>query len=265
MAVITTPVEVDNGRIGYKNLFVETGVTVTVSDEDALYPKENAYDWLSYDWWKQSAFGTSWLRASFASAKTANYMAIFGHNLSDVGGSIKPQYSTDAGVSWNDAASVISPINNNTIFVYFADISAADWRVLITTTTGVSAIAGVMIGESLLIQRGFVSGFISPRLALESKIKTYKSEKGVFIGGTKVREGFSSSLSLQNLTPDWVYAYWIDLMDHLRYPKPIVFSWDPIKHPDDAVFAYAKDGNVPAPSRTSYTTMSASLNLEGVL
>ena len=67
MAIIVGPSSVGAGRIGFKNLFTTTGVTVTASTEQVGYEKENAYDWLGYDWWKANSLGESWIRASFVS------------------------------------------------------------------------------------------------------------------------------------------------------------------------------------------------------
>lgn len=262
MAIITTGANAKS-RIGYKNLFTTSGVTVTASDEASGFPKENAYDWLSYDWWKQSALGTSWLRASFVSAKPADYMAIFGHNLSDVGGTVTPQYSTDSGSTWNDAASGVAPISNKTMFFGFDSVSAADWRCEVVTTTGQAYCAGVMIGEAMVFERGIGPGFAVPSMDIETKLKTYKSELGVFIGGSKVREGISGSVKLTNLTPSWVRSDWLPFLDHARTPRPFIFAWDYVGHPNEIVFAYAKDGKIPAPSYQDVTYMAATINMTG--
>jgi hypothetical protein len=253
------------GKIGYKNLFTTSGVTVSASDEAAGYPKENAYDWLSYDSWGQSALGTSWLRASFVSAKTADYMAVWGHNLADVGGSAQPQYSTDGGTIWNDAATAVAPTTNRTLFFSFASTSAADWRCKIVTTTGVSYVSGIQIGDVLTLQTGMRPGFLPPNMNQETTLTTYRSEKGVFLGGSKIREGIAGSINLTLLTPAWVRSDWEPFLDHCRTPYPFVFSWDSTNHPTEAVFAYVKDGKVRGPVYSSTLYMDASLDIEGTL
>jgi len=98
MAFVLNSTANAKGRIGYKNLFTTSGVTVTTSSDQSGFEKENAYDWKPYDWWKPSAGGVNWLRASFGGAKAADYMAISGHNIGTLGASVKCQYSTNGGI-----------------------------------------------------------------------------------------------------------------------------------------------------------------------
>jgi len=119
MAFIIPATANKKGRIGYKNLFTTSGVTVTTSSDQSGFEKENAYDWKPYDWWKPSAAGANWLRASFGAAKAADYMAISAHNLGTLGATIKCQYSTNGGSSWTDIGGTIAPIGDSVIFVTF--------------------------------------------------------------------------------------------------------------------------------------------------
>ena len=51
MSIIISGATAGPGKIGYKNLFTTSGVTVTASTEAATYAKENAYDGFGFDWW----------------------------------------------------------------------------------------------------------------------------------------------------------------------------------------------------------------------
>jgi hypothetical protein len=253
-----------NGRIGYHNLFTDAGATVTASDEVTGYEKENAYDWKQHDWWKQSALGTSWLRASFASAKSADYMCVFGHNLHKVGGSVKPQYSTDSGSTWNDAAVSTSSAEGNTIFVGFDSVSAGDWRCLVVTTTGQSIIAGIMIGEAMVFERDLTAGFAPPSISPDVDSKTAMSELGVNLGMSNLRTGVSGTIALTNLTPTWVRNDWKPFITHLNSGYPAAFSWDYINYPTESVLVWKK-GKAGKPAYTSPNFMSASFEYEGIL
>ncbi len=72
MSIIVTGGQIQGGRIGYKNLFEDSGATVTVSSESSGYEKQNAYDWKQYDWWKPTGASSEWIAASFSTAKTAD-------------------------------------------------------------------------------------------------------------------------------------------------------------------------------------------------
>lgn len=250
-------------RIGYETLYTTTGVTVTESDEVVGFESENAYDWKQYDWWKQSALGTSWLRASFVSAKSADYMAVFGHNLADVGGSVKPQYSTDGGTIWLDADTATTPANGDTIFVSFTPVSAADWRCLVVTTTGQSIIAGIMIGEAMVLDRGLRSGFKPPTLSPIKKFKGAMSELGVNLGGTVKSAGIKGDIALKDVDPAWVRSDWIALIEHLNILRPAVFSWDYESNEDEACLIWVTK-QISAPRYSSTLYMDVSLAFEGI-
>ena len=264
MTIIISTADVGVGKIGYKNLFTTSGVTVTVSTETSGYAKENAYDGFGYDWWKPTATGDSWIRASFGSTQNANYMAVWGHDLSDHGSSVKPQYSTDAGSTWNDADSVVMPASNNTIFITWDDIGAADWRCLATNPSTIAAIAGIQIGESLDFTKGMESGFAPPSLVPMIKTKTARSESGVFIGGRKISEGIEGSINLSNIDPTWIRNTWVPFIDYAQTPQPFVFAWDDVTHSTEVVLAWI-EGKVTPPQYQDPTYMSLSLKFEGTL
>jgi len=264
MTIIIESASSGNGKIGYKNLFTTTGVTVTASTEDTGYEKENAYDWLGYDFWKPTATGDSWIRASFASAQTANYAAIWGHDLADHASSIKPQYSTNAGSTWNDCASVVAPSDNSTIFFSWDDTSAADYRILVTNPTTIAAIAGAQIGEALELPYGMAVGFAPSALSPMVDLKTAVSEKGVFIGGSKVREGIEGSLTVDLLEPAWVRSNWSPFIDHAQTPKPFVFVWDDVNYSTEAVLGWVEN-KIPTPNYSSELYMKVSLRFKGTL
>lgn len=115
-------------HIGYKNLLTHADATVTASSEAVGFEKENAYDGLGYDFWKTSAFGFTTYTAEFyvESKKTANYIAIHGHDLYDHGGSLSVQYWD--GTNWITVVPSFIPANNNTIFKSFGSQTAEKWR-----------------------------------------------------------------------------------------------------------------------------------------
>lgn len=255
-----------SGLIGYDSLYVASGVTVTASGESTDYEKENAYDWKQYDWWADTTVtsGDTWIRASFAAAQDADYMIIFGHNLSDVGGSVKPQYSTNGGTSWSDADTAVTPTDNNTIFISFTSVSAADWRVLVSVTTDYAVIGGVMIGEALEFDKDVISGFRPPTLSPDIESRAPMSEMGVNIGVSKIRTGISGTISLPNVSASWVRNSWQGLIDHLNNGYPCGFMWDSVNYPDETCLIW-KDGNISKPAHSSKNLMQIELRYMGVL
>jgi len=264
MTVIIDSAVPNEAKIGYKNLFTSTGVTVTASTEATDYDKENAYDGFGYDWWKPTSTGDSWLRASFASAKVSNYMAIWGHDLADQGSNVRPQYSTDGGSSWSDAASMQAPSTNRTLFFTFDDIIAADWRLLVNNPTSISVIAGVQIGEVLALTKAMELDFRVPSMVPIVRSKTALSETGSFIGGRKISEGIAGNFNLKALDPAWVRSEWLPFIAHAQTPKTFVLAWDTDTHSAEIVLAWVTK-QIPTPSYLNPLLMNISLNFEGTL
>lgn len=252
-----------SGRIGWHNLFIESGATVNASSEVSGFEALNAVDWKQYDWWKPSTTGAHWVKVTLSSAQTADYMAVFGHNLHQVGGAVKAQYSTD-GSTWTDASSEVIPGTARTLYFDFDPVSAKYWRCLVTTSTGQSLIAGVMIGESLKFERDLTTGFAPAHLSPMTESKTPMSEGGVNLGASIIREGIKGSISLSNLTGTWVREEWVPLITHLNLGRPAVFCWDTVRYNDEAVLIW-KDRQIASPSYSSPNYMNASLSFEGVI
>lgn len=252
---------ITNARLGYRNLFSDSGATVTSSSETAGFEAANAYDLKQYDWWKPTASGTEWLRASFASAKQADYMAVWGHNLHEVGGSVKPQYSTD-GVAWNDASIAYSAVSGRTLYIGFDLQTAAHWRCLAVTTTGQAIIAGIQIGETLSLP-GMRAGFSPATLSPLITSKTAMSELGINLGVSILRSGIKGQISLNNLEPTWVRSDLVPCIEHLSSGKPAVFSWDYASHNDEAALIWTTK-QIDPPSYQDPLYMEASINFEGI-
>jgi hypothetical protein len=265
MAIIVGGTSVGGSGIGYKNLFNEAGAVITVSSEDTVngFYKENAYNWLGYDEWKPTVNGDSWIRVTLGGSRIANYMAIWGHDLADHGASVKPQYSTD-GVIWNDAAAVVAPSNNNTLYFGWDDTNASHYRVLVNAPTTIPVISGVQIGESLTLPHAMEVGFAPPSLVPINEIKTARSEGGVFIGGSTISKGIEGSINLTQMDPAWVRSEWIPFIQHVQTPRPFVFAWDGTNYPTEVVLAWIKArGRIKAPNYNDSLYMTISLAFEG--
>lgn len=257
MSVIGSGVTTTVAKIGYNNLFEDTTGTVTASTETAGYAKENAYDWRPYDWWKASAIGDSWVQIAFPSTRTVDYFAVAAHDLTTQGASIKLQYSTDSGSTWNDATTAASGVSNRVIFKSFSVITASYWRILVNAPTSVASIGVVAFGDRLDLPRGFPPGFSPVALARENTYQTSMSDNGQFIGRSVKRKMYKGAFELPQVSPTWVRNYWEPFIDHAE-TKPFFFSWDTSSHPDEAVLGWLDDSYTP-PSYDSVVTMRIQL------
>ena len=148
--------------IGYKNLF-DTASSVAVTSEASGFEKENAYDWLTYDWWKAAAAGVVYITLDMGSAVSADYWALASHDLPDNSGTIKAQYSSDNfAADINDFDTVQTPSDNAPIFRKVTSRSARYFRFEINSTGAASLIGQLCIGEVLTLPSGIPIGFTPP-------------------------------------------------------------------------------------------------------
>jgi len=248
-------------HIGYKNLFTTTGVTVTASTEATGYEKENAYDGFGYDWWKPTATGDSYLKVAFAAVQAADYVAVWGHDLSDHSSSYKLQYS-DNNTDWSDVFTAISPSDNNTIYKAFTSSSHKYWRLLVNSATTLPSIAGIQIGEYTEMPHNAEVGFAVPTIAPTIKAKTSRSESGAFIGGSQLSQGVDGNISFTNIDPAWIRSDLEPFITYAQTPAVFVMSWDTVTYTDEIMLAWT-DSTISPPKYSSSLYMSFSIKFNG--
>ena len=228
--------------VGYNNI-LETG-TVTVTSEATGFPKENAYDWLSWDYWKATAAGTVYITVDMGSNTTVDYWALAFHDLADHSGTIKPQYSTDNfSADTNDLDTVQTPTDNQMIFRPVTSVNVRYYRFEISSTTLASAIGALSLGQALTLERG-MRGFMTPYHGRNKKILNSIGETGNPLGSTVYALGQKFTIDQMNVSTTWIDANWEALINHIEIkrfffmhdyenaPTEVAFCWaDKIKHP----------------------------------
>jgi len=246
-------------RFAYENFFT-TG-TVTASSEDTGYAKENAFDWNTYDYWKPTAAGISYLTVDLGSAQEADYWGIAAHDLFDNSGTVQLQYSSDNFASdINDVGALTTPSDNSAIFVVFTAVSARYWRLKITTTGSASKIGVASIGTSLTMTQTVRTGATLAHEARDDVYVNQVSEGGQFLGRTLIRKGvkFSVTFTVQEIS--FVRSDWSAFLDHAE-EKPFWYSWN--TDYADSVFVWT-DGMPTAPKFDRHNTLTLSMNLKGI-
>ena len=83
MPIIVEKSTTTKARIGYVNLFAMGAVIA--SSETPGYEAANAYDGRLYDWWRPASGGVNWIQVSLSRDQEADYVAVWGHDLHEVG------------------------------------------------------------------------------------------------------------------------------------------------------------------------------------
>lgn len=248
----------DKCRVMYENL-LEQGA-VTASSENALYPVENAFDWVTADYFRPAASGTVYITLSLDTAQGANYFAFYGQDIYQYGGTLKLQYNDGSG--WTDASVTVTP-NNNAPRVVFFDRKVADsWRVVISCSS-VFNLAVVSFGEYMALPYGKYLGETAPVLARNNKYVNSVSDGGNFLGRSVISKGIKMNLVLQGARDDWMRSAWLPFVLHME-EKPFFYAPNVSDFPNEVALVWAEE-DVTAPTQQYYGYMGTSIPLRGVV
>ena len=235
--------------LNYDNLFLDSGVTFTASNEATGFDKENAVDWVPATFWKPGATGTQYLRGQFASNTPVKYFAVASHNLGTEGCTVTFQYSSN-GSTWNNFASAISPSDDTPIMRYDATGQNTLYYQIEITNCTVDTIIGVAaFGVGLTLPSPIPPGSWAPApYSTRYDVKTNVTDGGILIGRSLSRRGLDSRID-QDLVPvSWIDSNWYDLIEHLA-AKPAFFCWDYENQiTTDSALIWCKD-EIPKPDR----------------
>ncbi len=238
-----------NPVFAYQNLLEDDDATVTVSTEDADFPMENAYDWNPTTFWKPTASGASWIRASFSEARAVNYVALYAHDLGTNGGNFKLQYSIDAGANWVDMMIAHAPVGTECIYKRFTQVMAADWRVLFTSTP-LSSIGVLSFGVDFELEHGDWVGFSPPNFARDTKVTNVTSERGTLLGRSIISQGSTFKFDPAFMSETFTIDTWLPFVIHAEQ-KAFFMAWNIDERPSEAAFCWTTQ----APGKASYSSL----------
>lgn len=221
--------------------------SVTPTSQRSGFSVENCYDWYTTTYWSPTfASGYAYFQAEFSSAVSADYLAIYRHNLGSVGGTFYVEYSHD---NWGtyflaSTSTLITAADNELKISSFASVTARYWRVVFNLSTATPFFVGVvMLGRKTHLYRGMIAGFTVPRHGRKNDIVNQKTEGGQFVGRVKTSQGARTSINFKHVTQSWVRVIWEPFVKHAEL-YPFLFSWNHDTYPQDAVYCVT-DGEIP--------------------
>lgn len=235
-----------NCFVCYDNVLTSPLLTsVIATTELSGFSVANCYDWYTTSYWSPIRYiGYHYFTATFSSPVTADYLAIYRHNLGTVGGIFYLEYSND-GLAWSLATPLITGTTDNKLKInLFTAVTARYWRVVFNLYTATPFYVGVvMLGRKLPLYRGMIAGFTVPRHGRKNDIVNQKTEGGQFVGRVKTSQGARTSINFKHVTQSWVRANWEAFVRHAEL-LPFLFSWNHDTYPQDAVYCVT-DGEIP--------------------
>lgn len=210
------------------------------------YSVLNLRDFRPYTWWKPTALPAT-VTVDCATAKAADYWAVYGHDLFTQGCTIELRGSTDNFAASNVLVDTFTPTNNKAFARYFVSVSYRYWRLRITGGATMPALAIAAIGVLLDMPSYMMEGF-DPIGRMVIGVSN-RSMDGHPLGRTVKYEQWQETLKFQLLSwsflRDSFEAAWVA---HLR-DDPFLFVWDPTGHAAEIYLVMAKD-KFTSPHRT---------------
>jgi len=216
----------------YDNFMPEYG-SVTATSQAVDYAVDNIATWFPSNWWKPTSTGTNDLTFTFAASKTADYVAIFSHNLAEEAADVEIAYYS--GSAWVTVVSGLSALDSQVIFRTFTAVSSDQWRIRVNNCTVDTVIGIVALGQYTESPIGLEKGFMPPHMAYDDEILNGLSKTGLLIGSSILSKGNSLNVKLRFLTAEWIRTTWDPFIKHAMV-KPFFFSWNHDSYPDEAVF-----------------------------
>lgn len=250
-------------RICWQNLFTDPFAAVTPSSQAAGYEAANLWDGKEYTYWRPVGSGTHTILIDLVSSRSVDFLAVYGHTLNKVAGSVRLQYDATGSGSWVDCAPAISPTTSAPILSTFAPVFSNRFR-LVVTCSGTVNIGIAAFGTSMRMERGCWTGSTPPWMGPAVEVVTTKSENGVLLGRSVKRLGVEFSMDFDFLSSDFVRDEWMPFITSTQ-AGPFFVQWNPAEYPDEVCFAWvdnpAKD--IHAPKWTGPSVMSCGISCKG--
>ena len=239
--LLTTPPDIpgfnqNNPAILYRNFF-RLGDTDASSEVDPNF-RENAYDGLTWDFWEPESLPAT-LEVELPSPRDGDGAGITFSRQQPEGITVEWQYWD--GSDWETVADYNTAARVS--MALFEEVEAARWRVRLSGSGDPPKVADVTIGNTLRLERRIYQGFTPNKFAIATEYAVNRSRNGQRLGATVVREGITNSVTVDNLSGDWVHENMPPLIEHIRRTLPVYFAWRPLDFPDDVIFCWG-DGDV---------------------
>lgn len=250
-----------NPVLAYTNL-LESASSVAASSEAVGFDVENAFDWLTFDFWKPTGSTSETLTADMGSAAAADYWAVYAHDAHTQGATLQLRGSTDNFSASDVLVDSVAPASGAPIVRTFTSVSYRYWRLVIVGGSAASSIGVFSFGPRLDMPDGMQIGFTPPTMSYNDEVLNSESQGGAFLGRSIVRQGAEGRMQFELMTPAWVRSDWLPFLEHARI-KPFFLSWDPTNYPAEAAYCWT-DKQITPPQYSHANYMRATLAFKGL-
>jgi hypothetical protein len=238
----------------------------TATDTASGYDVLNIRDLKTYTEWAAASGGTKYLTIDRGSAKAADALGIFKHNLGTAAASVSVE-SSDTGAWAGEEVQRLAPFtptNDKAILKTFTSASARYWRVKIVTAGIAPRLAVCLLGARLTFSFPPESPFAPARESVEGE--TRRSKMGQVLGTVVRFKPYRITPTFKFPSRAWadasLYPWWENWASNLW---PFFWAWDLDLYASDVRFVKVPDGfEYEAAFATSVYCEEFRLELEGV-
>lgn len=220
--------------------------TPTATDTATGYDVLNIRDGKSFTSWKGLSAGTKYITVDCGSAKSADCLGIFKHNLGTAAASVSVE-SSDNGVDWTQRLAPFTPANDKAILKTFTLATAQYKRIKIVTASVAAQIAECSLGVRITFPHPPNTPFIPASESVEVDVAKSKSGQRL--------EAIVRFVEWE-VKPEWSYLSrtWLEAnvqpfwRNWARYLKPFFWAWDMDVYPSEILWGTVSEGYVYEPS-----------------
>ena len=191
-----------------------------------------------------------------ADGSSVDYIGIARHNLDQIGLTVEIKYN---GVTVLPAQ-VVS--DTQALIFLLSGATPTTIEIIISGATVAPKIAVLYAGKALILERNIYVGHTPITYGRDRVTINGMSENGQYLGEIVVRETNSTSVSLQNLTPDW-YRTQLDPFFKSKPRVPCFFAWRSNDYPAEIGYCWVS-GNPRPVNQRSNGMMSIDFDLVGI-
>lgn len=256
----------NNPVIGYANLVTAANIAATTEADG--FPASNMANPSTNLRWEgelSSPEADEYITVTTNAADPMDYIAIARHNLGSAQIAVSVEYlDTDASPeAWEELIAPVMLPNDGPALFRFPPQALAAIRLRLQPGSEAPTIAVVYTGKLLVLQRQIYVGHTPMPYGRSIKVTNARSESGNFLGRIVLNQKTGTSLTLQNLTPDWYRAN-IEPFLLAAQETPFFFAWRPQSYPREVGYGWLTNDPKPQNQRGN-GMMSVELQMSGVV
>lgn len=255
LVLTKTVLDVNNNGVLCFDNFVTFG-NVSATSQTLENPATNMANPATAFGWTAADAGTQTITVNPGNQEV-DYIGIARHNLNQIGLTITIRYDGDI---------VVPPqsVGDNQTILFLQPLAApGEVTIEISGATEPPRISVLYIGKSIRLQRGIYVGHTPISYGRNRTSINGVSENGQYLGEIVVRETNSTSVSLNNLTPEW-YRSMLDPYFAMKPRPPCFWAWSPSKYESEVGYAWI-EGDPSMSNQRSNGMVQASWKFKGLV